>query len=115
MNESIFTYYKGKLRGGGGEPGRLEGLESLGSDPDLSNSGIRERIKYTKSELHRIVREVLGDKSELYDIADRIMRDSDSSLRILRDEDNKALGDDKDKWSGLWRRSSERMARGRRS
>jgi V8-like Glu-specific endopeptidase len=99
--EMIFSHFKGRLRGGDGKPGSLENLASLASEPDLSNSGIRERLQYTKYELNRIVRDFLGDDPKLHDIAGQILKDSDHSLRILRDEDAEALNDDKSKVIGV--------------
>lgn len=98
--ESVFSHFKGILRGGNSEPGSLEGLESLSSEPDLSNTGIRERLNYTKSELDRIIRDFLGDSSELHQIAEQILKQSDHSLRVLRNEDADALDEDADKVVG---------------
>jgi hypothetical protein len=68
--------------------GGLEGFEGAGdAEPDLSPAAIKDRAESTAAELHRIVKEHLGDQSDLHEIADLIAREGRDSLNILANED----------------------------
>ena len=68
--------------------GDLEGFEGPGdAGPDLSPAAIRERAESTAAELPRIVKEHLGDKSDLHEIADLIAKEGRDALNILANED----------------------------
>ena len=67
-------------------------LESTGNKKaDLSNGGIKERVTYTKKELDRIIKNYLGDKPELYELASLIAKNGDSALRSVRDGNSREL------------------------
>lgn len=85
--------YKNLLKGREAAAGSLEGLESSTSaaEPDLSDPAINERVSFTKAELDRIIKEHLGDKPELYEIAEQIVTNGGEALRILRGEDDEDL------------------------
>lgn len=70
-----------------------EGFESAmgAAEPDLSDPGINERMSSTKAELDRIIKDYLGDQTELHEIADQIVANGGEALRILRSEDDEDL------------------------
>ncbi len=100
-NRGVARYYKRLLRGeaalaGESAPEGLESLESIGAastEADLSDSAIKDRVQSTRDELHRIVRNYLGGKQDLYDIADKIAGDGQTALRAVADEDDDRLAD----------------------
>jgi V8-like Glu-specific endopeptidase len=64
-------------------------LEATGETvADLSDVAINQRLKYTKSQLYRIIRLYLGDKPQQYEIADLIIKSATEPLRVLRDHDD---------------------------
>lgn len=67
---------------------------SIASGPDLSDGGIRERVSASEAELRRMIKEYLGDKPELYEIASRLCAAGDEALRKLRDNDEQSLSKD---------------------
>lgn len=96
------AYYKHILtRGQAGSAGGVEGLDSQGAGPDLSESGIKDRTTKSKEELYRIVQQHLGGQSHLYEIADRLLASGEDALRMLRDEDPARLGGDGRLMAGL--------------
>jgi hypothetical protein len=86
---NVVDHYQSLLRGGP-SGGALEGLEAA-VEPDLSEGGIRERQDNAKAELYTIIKRHLGDKPELYQIADRIADTGGDALRVLRDGDEQEL------------------------
>ncbi|AQG80369.1 trypsin-like serine peptidase [Spirosoma montaniterrae] len=69
-----------------------ESLESLEStEPDLSDTAIHDRLSQTAVDWQQIVRQHLGDASELHQIAQKIVTDADEALRVVRDDDQEAL------------------------
>src|SRR5437899_209456 len=64
-------------------------LESTGDvePPDLSDPAIEERVRAARAQLHQIVREHLGDRADLHEIADSIAANGGDALRLLRDDD----------------------------
>lgn len=89
-----FKHYKKLLNKGVGGSKVLDGLEGAGvsiPEPDLTNGAIQNRLQFTETELNRIIKDYLGDQPELYEIAKRIKEESDTALRILRDEDEEEL------------------------
>ena len=75
-------------------------LESTSDGPDLSDPAIAERAGAARVELHRIVREYLGDRPDLHEIADRIAAQGGDALRLLRDDDSQ-IEEQEDLQSGL--------------
>lgn len=72
------------------------GLESTGSSNgavDLSEPAIDERVEATKASLYDIIKNHLGDKPELYEIANKIVSDGGEALRVLRGEDDDDLAE----------------------
>src|SRR4030095_14224710 len=84
--------YKDMLKGPGTSAASAEGLESLESadtaEPDLTDAAMDDGLSSPQAELHRIIKEHLGDKPELYEIADQIVASGGEALRILRGEDD---------------------------
>ena len=75
-------------------PGGLESTESTaGGAVDLSDPAINERVDATRASLYDIVKNHLGDKPELYEIADKIVSDGGEALRVLRGEDDEDLAE----------------------
>src|SRR6185437_4643207 len=70
-------------------------LESTGGGGDtavdLSDSAIDARLNATKAQLYDIIKKHLGDKSDLYEIANKIVADGGEALRVLRSEDDEGL------------------------
>jgi V8-like Glu-specific endopeptidase len=93
----VAPHYKRLLAGvhalGRGLSGGFEslGLEIGPAQPDLSESAIDERVEGARAELHRIVKEHLGDKPELYKVADDIADAGKPALESVRDEDEDKL------------------------
>jgi V8-like Glu-specific endopeptidase len=93
---ALTSHYK-RLLAGAGALGGAGGLESFspestaGPSVDLSASAVDERMGGTRDELHRIVKEFLGDKPELYEVADKIATDGRTALRMVADENHAAL------------------------
>jgi hypothetical protein len=72
----------------------LVGLESPGQgESDLSDSAIKDRLNSTRAELRAIIKEYLGDRAELYEIAEEIVTKGGEALRILRGEDDDKLAE----------------------
>lgn len=100
-----FKHFKKLLKKGeGGGSNNLDGLETVNSEtmaePDLSEPTIKDRLEFTGGELHRIIKDFLGDKPELYEIADKIVSDGGEALRILDAEDDRELNRNKTKTIG---------------
>ena len=75
-------------------PGGLESTESTaGGAVDLSDPAINERVDATRASLYEIVKNHLGAKPELYEIADKIVSDGGEALRVLRGEDDEDLAE----------------------
>jgi len=78
-------------------PPGAEGLESAAGPTsgsvDLSDPAIDERVQTTKASLYDIVKNHLGDRPELYEIADKIVSDGGEALRVLRGEDDEDLAE----------------------
>lgn len=88
------AHYRRLLAGrasGGGAEGPFESTRSSG--PDLSDAGIADRVKTTRSELDRIVKQYLGDAPELHEIADQIARGGATALKAVADDNHAALSD----------------------
>ena len=86
------AHYRRVLAGraaGVGAEGPLESTRSSG--PDLSDAGIADRVKATRAELDRIVKQFLGDNPELHEIADQIARHGEPALKAVANDDNAAL------------------------
>ena len=88
------AHYKRMLARGGLRGGGLESMESedaTSAEPDLSGGAIDDRVEHSRSELHQIVREHLGDTPELHEIADQIARDGKQSLTAVGEADEETL------------------------
>lgn len=82
------AYFNRLLKSHGGR------LEAAGdAPPDLSDGAIDERIVETGAELHRIVRDELGDRPELHGIVDQIVARGDNALRQFRESDEERLSE----------------------
>jgi Trypsin-like peptidase domain len=112
------AYYKRMLAGvGARRGGAAEGLEAASpfesfevagptegvarataAEPDLSHGAINERVDSAKAELHRIVKDYLGDDAALYGIADEIAASARPALAAMRDAESVA---DTDVLAGL--------------
>jgi V8-like Glu-specific endopeptidase len=71
----------------------FESLEPGGAPAardDLSDRAIDERVEAARAELRRIVKDHLGDKPELYGIADEIAATAKPALTTMRDSDRVA-------------------------
>lgn len=79
----------------------FEAASGVDLEPDLSNSAIKDRVDSSSDDLHRIIKEHLGDKPELYEIADQISSKGREALRALRDDDDTELADRGDVLDGL--------------
>jgi hypothetical protein len=87
------THYKRVLKRRESLGGGLEGMEGAGDgEPDLSPAAIKDRAESTAAGLHRIVKELLGDKSDLHEIADLIAKEGRDSLERLANEDRATAG-----------------------
>jgi V8-like Glu-specific endopeptidase len=90
---SIAAHYRRLLKGKAALQGEgTEGLDT-GAPPeaDLSDAGIGERIEGTRQELHRIVKDYLGDEPELHDVADKIVASGKDALLAVSQGDDKKL------------------------
>ena len=87
----ITSRYKTLLAAREHPPGELE--SAGGGEVDLSDPAIDERVEATKASLYEIVKNHLGDKPELYEIADKIVSDGGEALRVLRGEDDEDLAE----------------------
>jgi len=86
---NIVRHYRTMLRARESSDG-LEGT-GVSSEPDLSDGGIRDRLEATDAELRRIVKKYLGDRPELYEIVEQIVKPADEALRVLRNGDEEEL------------------------
>ena len=66
----------------------LEGLELAGPAVDLSGVAIDEQVETARAELRRIVKDYLGDKPELYEIADAITESTKPALAAMLDTES---------------------------
>ena len=90
----ITRRYRTLLGGREHAPGGLESTEGPGGGAvDLSDPAIDERVQATKASLYDIIKNHLGDKPELYEIADKIVSDGGEALRVLRGEDDEELAE----------------------
>ncbi len=87
----ITSRYKTLLAAREQSPSELE--SASGGAVDLSDPAIDERVESTKASLYEIVKNHLGDKPELYDIADKIVSDGGEALRVLRGEADEDLAE----------------------
>ncbi|HWF90419.1 MAG TPA: trypsin-like peptidase domain-containing protein [Pyrinomonadaceae bacterium] len=71
--------------------GDLESTGGGGAAVDLSDQAIDERVNATKGQLYDIIKTHLGDKADLYEIANKIVADGGEALRVLRGEDDEGL------------------------
>jgi hypothetical protein len=89
----------GAGRGGVAESAAASPFESLdlarpkvlapaAAEPDLSHGAINERVDTARRELHRIVKEYLGDDRALYGIADEIAATAKPALAAMRDAES---------------------------
>lgn len=94
-SQSLVSHYKNLLKARELQPGGNESLESTtnaaDSEPDLSDSAIKDRLSDTRADLRRIIKEYLGDSNELYEIAEQIFKEGGEALRVLRGEDEAGL------------------------
>ncbi len=82
------THYKRVLKRRESLGAGLEGLEGAGDgEPDLSQAAIRDRAEGTAAELHRIVKDLLGDKPDLHEVVELIAKEGRDSLQMLANED----------------------------
>jgi hypothetical protein len=73
--------------------GGLEGLEgAVDAEPDLSQPAIKDRAEGTAAELHRIVKELLGDRPDLHEVVDLIAKEGRDSLETLANENRATPG-----------------------
>ena len=87
------THYKRVLKRRESLGAGLEGLEGAGDgEPDLSEAAIRDRAERTTAELHRIVKDLLGDKPDLHEVVELIAKEGRDSLQILANEDRATPG-----------------------
>ena len=87
------THYKRMLKRRESLGGGLEGMEGAGDgEPDLSQAAIRDRTEGAAAELHRIVKEFLGDKPDLHEVVDLIAKEGRTSLEMLANEDRATAG-----------------------
>jgi trypsin-like peptidase len=96
----LVSYYKKILKTGESRGAGRESVEDP-AEPDLSSGGIRDRLSFTRSELYRIVKDHLGDKPDLYSLADLITANAASALEVLRDEDEIKIRESADLLEGL--------------
>lgn len=83
-------------------PRRLEGAETAGNaEPDLSEGAIKGRAGEVKATLDRVIKEHLGDKPKLYEIADKLCRDGGEAMRLVRAGDEHALNANNHLLAGL--------------
>jgi hypothetical protein len=84
--DGVLGHYRALL---GAPPSTESAFESVGAEegPDLSNGGIKDRVDNTAGELHRIVKDYLGDAPAKHQLVDELVKRGDSALRMLRDED----------------------------
>jgi hypothetical protein len=88
MEDGVVERYRRMLAAGRG--GSLESAGG-GGQPDLSAGGRKERVDTARAELHRIVRQHLGDAADLHRIADRIAARGREALGALADRDEARL------------------------
>ena len=84
-NSQNSSYYKRRLGNGSNQFSKLEATGETVAD--LSDPAISQRLRYTKTELYKTIKDFLGDRPEQYEIAEIITRRADKALRILRDQD----------------------------
>ena len=73
--------------------GAFEAPAAPAPEPDLSDPGIEDRLTGTAAELHRIVKDELGDLPELHEVVNEIVRRGDEALRVLGGADEQPLRD----------------------
>ena len=85
---AITAHYKGLLKRGEsvGRAESLSGLEDTGGEPDLSQNAIKDRVENAEAELHRIVKDHLGDKPDLHELVDQLIKEGRASLDALSQE-----------------------------
>ena len=86
------SHYRTMLRAGaaGGSPGASEAT-ATSEDLDLSRSGISDRLDATSEQLHEVVRRHLGDRPELHEIVDEIIKQGGTALEVVADDDQERL------------------------
>jgi hypothetical protein len=96
----LVGHYKSMLKERPSFGSDVENVED-GDEPQLSDGAIKNRLEVTKSELYGIIKRHLGDKLELYEIANQIVENADEALRVLRDNDEERLRARRDLLDGL--------------
>lgn len=93
----LASYYRNILGGGPSYSDDGIGLESsTPPDPDLSSGAISDRLDLTRAELQRIVKDHLGDRPALHELAAQILANGADALRMVRDDDSQALSREPD-------------------
>lgn len=82
-----FTRFRELLRTGNPLPSddaRQACVENAGgAEADLSDVGIGERVKIARYQLHMVVKNHLGGRQDLLDLADRIVADGEEALKLF--------------------------------
>ena len=85
VKRSLVEHYKWMLKKGKkAKSGGLEGGAESAHEDFSRDDVVDERIETTRDELHHIVKEFLGDKDELYEIANQIAEVWQESLACGR-------------------------------
>ena len=92
-NKVTAARYKRMLAGRAAAGGAEGPFETASTSPDLSDTAIADRIDASRSELSRIVRDHLGDRPELHDIAERIAQKGRAALGAIAGQDDDAAVD----------------------
>lgn len=84
--KNLFSHYRELLKAGEQKTVSVE--SAVKAELDLSRHAINERMKRSKHELKRIVRQYLNDDPKLHEIAEQIVKQGKEALFILQNEDS---------------------------
>ncbi|NID11267.1 trypsin-like serine peptidase [Fibrivirga algicola] len=95
------AYYRNILTRGGPAGSLLESREGAEPKPDLTNSGITERLDYARYGWSDVIKRHFGDKPSLHRLTQKLVKQADIALRIVRDDDDALLANNPDELANL--------------
>lgn len=85
--EDPLLHYKRILLARENQNRSTESADAGGTEPDLTNPAIQDRLDQTTADWSQIIKQHLGDEPKLHQIVSQIVANADEALRVVRDND----------------------------